>query len=192
MKKEIIDRYARTVDDRVIIDITADNIENLYNNFDKSAHYLKKDLDQNLVDYLIESVREIGGEDFVIQFSFAAVVTPELTTRVQESIGSFFVYLRELEVRELKRMLRASLILLAVGIIIMTLSVWVNIHFGLQRETVFNRVFAEGLTVAAWISLWEALATFLINWNPHRRLIKLYERIAGAKVLFRVSEGAGT
>jgi hypothetical protein len=28
------------------------------------------------------------------------------------------------------------------------------------------------------VSLWEALAMFLVNWAPHRRLIRMYERIA--------------
>ena len=36
----------------------------------------------------------------------------------------------------------------------------------------------EGLTVAAWVSLWEALATFLIKWMPIRKRLLLYERIA--------------
>ena len=50
---------------------------------------------------------------------------------------------------------------------------------------VVGQVCAEGLTVAAWVSMWEALATFLIQWRPYRRDIRLYRRIAGAEVSFR-------
>jgi hypothetical protein len=46
-------------------------------------------------------------------------------------------------------------------------------------------VFAEGLTVAAWVSLWEALAVLLIEWFPHRKNIVLYRRLANAELVFR-------
>jgi hypothetical protein len=50
--------------------------------------------------------------------------------------------------------------------------------------TVLSRVFSQGLTVAAWVSLWEALATFLVNWTPYSRQIRMYERIAETPVQF--------
>jgi hypothetical protein len=40
------------------------------------------------------------------------------------------------------------------------------------------------LTVAAWVSLWESIATFLIEWNPNRREIELCDRLATASVFF--------
>jgi hypothetical protein len=192
MEKDILERYARSSDGVVIIDIAANRIEELYNDYDKSAPYLKKDLEQDLVDYLVDSVREVGKEKFAIRFSIAGTVDPAPMSRVKMSIQKYFFYLKELERRELKRMFRTSLILFVIGIAILTLSVWMNRMFETD-ETVVIRVFAEGLTVAAWVSLWESLATFLINWAPHRRRIRLYERIAEAPVLFReaVSESTG-
>lgn len=184
MEKDILERYARSSDGGVIIDIAAKRIEDLYNDYDKSAPYLKKDLEQELADYLVDSVREVGKEKFTIQFSIAGAVATTPMSRVKMSIHNYFSYLKELERRELKRMFRTSLILFVIGIAILTLSVWVNRIFEVDA-TVVSRVFAEGLTVAAWVSLWESLATFLINWAPHRRKIRLYERIAGAPVLFR-------
>ena len=99
------------------------------------------------------------------------------------SIPKYFFYLKELEFRELKRMSRTSLILVLIGVSVLTLSVWVNKILA-NSESVVAQVFAEGLTIAAWVSLWEALATFLINWAPHHRQIKLFERIADAPVFF--------
>lgn len=184
MEEQILERYARSSEGGVIIDIAANKIEDLYNDYDKSATYLKKDLEQGLVDYLVDSVREVGKEKFVIQFSIAGAVSAEATSRVKMSLRKYFFYLKELEHRELSRMFRTSLILFIVGIAILTVSVWVNRLFETEA-TVVSRVFSEGLTVAAWVSLWESLATFLINWAPHRRKIRLYEQIAGAPVLFR-------
>ena len=183
MKKNILDRYSYTDDGKVIVDITADKIEYLYNDFDKHTPYIKKELDQGLVDYLLDCVREIGNEEFLVKFRFSESVDSELQSRVQTSIHNYFLYLKDLEFREMKQMLRIALILLLAGIAILTLSIWYNDHFTVQGS-VINKVFSEGLTVAAWIALWESLATFLINWAPHQRRIRLFKRIARAEVQF--------
>jgi len=184
MKKKILDRYSRTRDNQVIIDINAGRVEEIYDDFDKHAPYMKKELDQELVDYLIDSASEIGREDFVIQFRFAALPDAKLMSRVKTSVRNYFHYLIELEFRELARMSRSSVILLGVGVVILSLSVWITNRVA-GHETVVTNVFAEGLNVAAWVSLWNAIANVLINWMPHRRQIKMYERLAKAKIIFR-------
>lgn len=183
MKKNILDRYSRTSGNKVIIDIAAGKVEDLYNDFDKHAPYVKKELDQDLVDYIIDSVSEIGKEDFVIQFRFTAAADFNLTTRVKTSIYNYFLYLKQLKFRELARMTRSSFILFSIGVVILFLSVLLNQKTA-GNETVMADVFAEGLNIAAWVSLWNAIANFLIDWAPHRRQIKMYERIANATILF--------
>ena len=84
-------------------------------------------------------------------------------------------------------MARSSLTLSAIGIVILFLSVWINQKTA-GELTVIGHVFAEGLTVAAWVSLWNAIAIFLINWAPHRRQIKMYKQISKAKILFHKTE----
>lgn len=187
MKKNILDRYGRTRDKKVIIDIAAEKIGDLYNDLDKYAPYRKKELDPNLVAYLIDSAREIGKEDFVIQLHISAETDPGLTSQVQTSIHNFFLYLVDLELRTLSHMARSSLILFTIGIIILSLSVWITQEYAGQ-ESVIADVFAEGLNVAAWVSLWYAIANLLINWASHRQEIQMYRRIAKAPVLFHESQ----
>lgn len=183
MKRNILERYTVNREGKVIIDITAGRVEHLYNEFDKHAPYRKKDLDQGLVDYIIDSVREIDAEPFVIQFRLDRLTDPRLRARIEASVHNYFLYLKEVEVNALIEMTRTAAILLSLGFIILVLSVWVNQRI-MDHETVVSRVFAEGLTVAAWVALWEALVTFLLGWAPARRKIKRYERIAAADVIF--------
>ena len=183
MEKHILERYSRTDDGTLIVDIAAPRIEDLYNNYDQSAPYLKKDLEPNLVDYIVDCAGEVGPEPFALQFSLDTPIGHDSMSRLKDSVHTYFRYLKELELRELKGMFRTSLILFSIGIAVLTLSVWMNPLIE-DSESVVSRVFAEGLTVAAWVSLWEALATFLINWAPHRRRIRLYERIAAAPLRF--------
>ncbi|MFA7355014.1 MAG: hypothetical protein WCZ70_10385, partial [Sulfurimonadaceae bacterium] len=177
------ERYEHTDSGEVIIDISTKKVEDLYSNFDKKSHFLKKDLNQDLVEYMIDSAMEIEQERFVIRFNFEIEVDSEATSRVINSVNKFFTYLQEHEHRKMKEMLRKSLILFTVGAVIATISVFMN-KSQLMQSSIAFAVIAEGLTVAAWVSLWESIATFLIRWMPYKKKISLYERIANAKIIF--------
>lgn len=186
MKKNILSRYQRTDDNSIIIDITARSIKDFYNNFDRNTPYIKKELDQELVEYLIDSVAEIGRENFVIHFRLAELEDENLMSRVKTSIYNYFIYLIEREHRKLFKMSRTSLIYFIIGIVILSCSFWLNKQV-LGGQGYVNHVLLEGLNVAAWVSLWNAIATFLINWAPHRNLIKLYNRIIQAPISFKTT-----
>lgn len=183
MKENILARYPRAEDGRYLIDITAGKINDLYNDFDKDAPYVRKELDQDLADYIADSARDLGKEDFSIRFHLQEPPDEAMKARIITSINSYFMYLKTIELNELARTLRTSLIFLVVGIAILFLAVWVSQQMT-PTPTVLSKVFAEGLTVAAWVALWESLATFLINWTPYKRKINIYERIAAAPVQF--------
>lgn len=183
MRKSILERYTRSSDGEVIIEIAAGMVEDLYNHFDRYTPYVKKDLRQDFADYLIDAVHEIGKEPFLIQFHFNAAPDEDMRSRVTSSVHNYFMYLKELEMRELMRIIRRSLLLLFLGVVILSIALWFSQYIE-DNTTVVKRVFAEGLTIAAWVSLWEALATFLINWTPYKRLFKVYDRIAHAPVRF--------
>ena len=86
-------------------------------------------------------------------------------------------------------MARRSAIFLVIGVAILAVISWFDRQSGPDRSIVAN-VFGEGLTIVAWISLWEALATFLIDWFPQRRSISLYRRLAHAELVFRAEAGS--
>ncbi|MEI7825420.1 MAG: hypothetical protein WCI01_08970, partial [Chlorobiaceae bacterium] len=108
--------------------------------------------------------------------------------RVRTSVHKFFIYQRDLELGAMNKMLRTAATLLVIGIIILGLSLWINHLFTVDGTPTFlNTVFAEGLTIVAWVSVWEALATFLLNWPQHLFLIRLFRKIAEAPVQFQPS-----
>lgn len=186
MKKNTLNRYQRTDDNKIRIEITAGKIKYLYNEFDKHAPYVRKELNPDLCEYLIDSVADIGAEDFVLEFRLLRQEDDNLIERVTASIRNYFVYLIERENRETGKMFRTSLIYLFLGLAILSLSFWIN-QGRLDDETYLSHILTQGLNVAAWVSLWNAIATFLINWKPQRDLIKLYRRIAEADIFFVTS-----
>lgn len=194
MKKDVLSRYERTPYGSILIDVAAEKAEDLYSDFDRYAPYNRRDLDQNLVDYLIDCARELDREPFTISFGLSNPPDDARISRIRRSVNNFFIYLAEVERQKIRQMVRRSLVLFCIGVSILFLAVWVNQLLGEERTVVAN-VFAEGLTVAAWVSLWEALAIFLIEWFPRLRNINLYRRLASAESIFharpetRLNEG---
>ncbi|NTV98216.1 MAG: hypothetical protein HGA70_03535 [Chlorobiaceae bacterium] len=185
VRKRILDRYEKTGDGDVIIDVASGKVEDLYEDFDRTAPYHKKDLEEGLVYYLSECVREIGRAKFVIRFTFDQLPSEELMRRVGTSIHKFFMYQKELESGAMKKMLRTSLILFVTGIAILGVSLWLTHLLNVAGSRSFlNTFFLEGLTIVAWVSMWEGLATLLLNLVPHLNRIRQYISIAEAKIMF--------
>jgi hypothetical protein len=184
MKKTIINRYERTEKNQVIIDVSIQSVEHLYHDFDKTAPYHRKELDQEFVDYLTECVQEIGKNPFVIRISLEKMPDETIMNRVQKSVNSYYTYLKEIEGRSIELVLRRFIILFAVGLVLLVLAVLATRRSS-SHEGVIAEVFAQGLTIAAWISLWEALVNIFLEWHPHRETIRLYNRIIDSQVIFR-------
>lgn len=187
MKRALLNRYDRDPEGRIVIDVAAERVEDLYNNFDKNVPYVRRDLDEDLVDYLIDCAREIGNLPFLIRFSLNHAPDESHLARIRGSIDGYFHYLIETERMNIRQMFRRSAILFLIGLGILSVSVWVN-RWLAGSDSVVGMVFAEGLTVAAWVSLWEALAVFLIEWLPHRRNIRIYRRLSQAPLQFRTGQ----
>lgn len=184
MRKGLLSRYEKDEQGNIILDVSARRVEDLYNDFDKSAPYIRRDLDQDLADYLIACARELGRAQFIIRFTLADFPDEPRSLRIKRSLNTYFLYLSETGIQKILQMFRRSSILIAIGLGILFAAVSLNRILGPERSVTAN-VFAEGLTIAAWVSLWEALAIFLIEWFPHRRNVVLYRRIAHAEIIFR-------
>ena len=184
MKRGILGRYEQDDAGNSIIDAAAARVEDLYNNFDKSAPYSRRDLDGDLADYLIGCARELGRVPFIIRFTLATAPEAHSLSRIRSSLKSYFLYLIEIENRNRHRMIRRSATLLAMGVAILAVTAWLN-QGGTAEQSIFIKVLGEGLLIVAWISLWEALATFLVEWFPHRKNVLLYRRLARTPFVFR-------
>ena len=179
----MLNRYERASDGRIVIDVAATRIEVLYNDFDKNAPFIRRDLDQDLVDYLIACARELKRESFIVRFMLDQAPDDEKQSRIRRSVHAYFLYLAECEQQLVLQMFRRSGVLFCIGLAVLFLSVSVNQALGYERSVVAN-VFAEGLTVAAWVSLWESLAVFMIEWFPLRKNTALYRLLADAELTF--------
>lgn len=183
MKKTVIDRYEMTEDNQVAIDVSIPSVEHLYHDFDKTAPYYRKELDQEFADYLTECVREIGKTPFIIRISLEKMPDEALMDRVRKSVDSYYRYLKETEIRSMRRMFRRFIVLFAVGMAFLVLAISATRRLSLHQG-VIAEVFAQGLTIAAWVSLWEAIVYIFIEWHPHANNIRLYKKIIESPIVF--------
>lgn len=190
MKKNILGRYEVNDQSKVVIDVSIKTVEDLFNNFDRNAPYSKKELDQEFVDYIIDSVREIGENEFIIHITLSNMPDEKVMGRVQSSIQTYFRYLKDLENRSIEMMFSRSFKLFGLGLGLLFIAIVLNRNLS-TNEGILAQIFSEGLTIAAWVSLWEAIAIIFIEWRPHKKNINLYESIMRAKVAFchRTIEG---
>lgn len=182
MSKRILDRYRRDADGKLIIDISASKVEDLYDDFDKQAPYIKKELDYDLVEYLIDSAREIGREPFSVHFRFSEQISKDLEHRVRKSIRNYFSYLQETNRREFMKMLRSSLGLVFLGMTILAVIMYFRLSYNLD-ESLGAGVLSEGLVIAGWVAVWEGVEAILMSGPSLVRELKLY-RILVSSVLF--------
>lgn len=184
MKKTVLERYELTDKNEAVIDVSVPTVERLYHDFDKTAPYFRKELDEELVIYITECVQEIGNNPFIIRISLETFPAGEVMQRVQNSINSYYVYLKEIESRSMNRMFKRFVTLFIVGLVLLVLAIVATRRLADFRSVVAE-VFAQGLTIAAWISLWEAAVNIFLEWKPRRETISLYNRIINAPVVFR-------
>lgn len=188
MKKTVIERYEKTDRNEAVIDVAVASVDRLYHDFDKTTPYQRKELDEELVYYITESVRELGQFPFIIRISLETMPPADLMERVRNSISGYYLYLKEMEIRSLQRMFRRFLILFVIGSILLVMAIQATRHFPSQRG-VIPEVFIQGLTIAAWISLWESVAGILLEWHPRMENLRLCNRVVKAPVIFRQIPG---
>lgn len=142
-KKEILNRFAVAEKGEIIIDVSANRVKDLYKDFDKTAPYIKKNLEGELVEYLLGCAREIRRKKFVIRFNIDEPVDEESSKRVKESVSKYFCYLKEVGSRQIGDMLRRSFFLLFLGLGLLMLYLWVN-RITVSMENVFCSNYSPG------------------------------------------------
>ncbi|HED31245.1 MAG TPA: hypothetical protein ENN50_06115 [Prosthecochloris aestuarii] len=182
MTSSILDRYDSLPDGRVVIDVSAERPEELFERFDRSAPYLKKDLSVELVSYLMECVREIGEVTFAIRFRFSVHGQGDICKRTSQAIGEYFSYRIHAERLAIRKTVLSSLLLVLFGVVVLGVSIHMRFHLPPDPSLV-RALLYEGVTIAAWIVLWEAFATFVFKWFSARNRIARYCRLRDAQVI---------
>jgi hypothetical protein len=166
------------------IAIRVRTITALFNSFDPSP-FREKDIDPEVEEFLVGWVRELPHD---APFTIAVRLPPEEAAKPQAAeIGDAFTHyfghraqVAEQDLRELFRIGRRSL---AIGVVVLIICLVASqLVAAFIPIRVVARVLEESLIIVGWVANWRPIEIYLYDWWPIRRRIRLFRRIAAARV----------
>ncbi len=174
-------RYEFTPDGKAIIDITVESISDLFNSFDKKAVFSRRELDQDFVDYLFDCVREIGSDDFMVRVSIEHEFNSLQENNLRKAIINYFAYVSEVEKIKFRNEMGKFFLLMLFGITLLALLSKYKIPDTAEVE-VWVKTAQEGLVIASWVAIWEAMTAIFFCWSPYFAKTEVYNRILTSEI----------
>lgn len=179
-----MERYRRE-NDTICIDVRFHEFKQLYDSRDPSPFY-ERDLDEDLVRYLVMSCEEISHDEpiKIVMNEAQPTATIQQKEHFTQALHSYF----EHEVRsidnELKYLFKQGRTSFIFGLIFLVLCIFLAIKF-VGDVTVLSRAIHEGLVIMGWVGLWKPINIFLYEWWPFMRKKRVYKILTKTNVEFK-------
>lgn len=181
--KNIHQMFERNSKNEILIDIYADEIEDIFNDYDNSSSFAKRLLKDDFIDYISGSVDEIQSQNFVIKINLGKEKrNPEAEEKLIKSIQNNFSYLKYLDQRKFKHLIYSSTIYSIIGILFISYAM--ILRNGANPLPLTYQVFGEGLTIAGWVALWQVISNIISEWMPIYGRIRNCNRILDSRIIF--------
>ncbi len=170
--------------DQTEIAVRARTVGQLFNSLDPSP-FREKDLDAGVEEFLVGWVRELPT---AAPFTIAVHLPPEEAAkpdaaRIGEAFAHYFSYRAQVAEQELRELFRIGRRSLAIGVVVLVaVCSRARSLAKLLPNEVAARVLEESLIIVGWVANWRPIEIYLYDWLPIRRRIRLFRRIAAAKV----------
>jgi hypothetical protein len=177
-----------------VIRLRLAKVDQLFNSLDPSPFH-ERDLDTNAEEYIVAWARELPRDvELRIHIDLPAEELQRARARgAGLAIGNYFGYRADLIQRELRELFRMGRRYLSIGLVVLMACLLAN-HL-LRTAAPDNpvmRVIEESLLILGWVANWKPLETFLYDWWPVRRRLRLYRRLQKAAVAFAQAPVDGT
>lgn len=179
--KLVESRYDFTPDGFAIVDIFVESVADLVHSFDRKAAFSKRELDQDFVEYLTDCLKEIGSHEFIVRISIEQEFNLIQENNLRKAIKHHFTYLHEIEKIKYRKEMQKFTLLMILGVSLLALISKYKIPDTTQAE-LWVKTLQEGLTIASWVAIWEALTAILFCWSPAFSDSKIFNRISQAEI----------
>jgi hypothetical protein len=184
LKEKVLSRYDFTPDGKAEIATRVNDYRVLFRKHDNSVSFVKRDLDPDFVEYILECLDELGSKvPFVLKISLPNASAGSCCAEIRESIKAYFIYMIALCRRGIKKILNRIFFQAGISLGILTV-VYLSETLPFSRETLFYKIVHEGLNIVAWVMLWPVFSEFIYNIRQEAKQIKIYNRILAADILF--------
>ena len=183
--QDILKRYDMTVDNRFIVHANIPSYAALFENYDYTTSFYKRDVNTKLAEYLTECAWEIGSRnDFVIRFDLPEEEKSETEeTDIVTGFKNYFDYLISLSKREISQALQRLVIHL--GIAFTGFLVWFLITpGGAGTLTDKSGMLATGLAAAIWVLVLTGLSRFIFRLLSQAGHVRTFKKLKYSPIQF--------
>jgi hypothetical protein len=169
-----------------LIKLRLSRIDQLFNSLDPSPFH-ERDLDADAEEYIVAWAREFPADaELRIRIELPADELRRAQARgTGVALGNYFGYRAALIERELRELFRMGRRYLLIGLVVLMFcllaSQLLRANFA---DNPLMRVIEESLLILGWVANWKPLETFLYDWWPIRRRLRLYRRLETAPTEF--------
>jgi hypothetical protein len=185
-ERKIFERYEKE-NNRYIIQISTNTLRDLFNKYDRTSSFIKRDLNQDLAEYLFESASDLDGREFYVCLNLhSEKQADELEENVNRGIDSYFEY--EINKIEKKREQILIKIILHVLLAIVCFFLSYMLNKFIKVDSFLYVLFVESIVIAAWVLMWPVFSDFIYELFAIRHTIKIYKKIIDADLKFNYIE----
>ncbi len=161
----------------------------MFNSLDP-APFWDRDLDRAAAEFIEDEFRDKQSAE-IWHLHVHVHEGDTSSTDLQQAIESYYGRMANSAGLALREHLRLGQLALVGGLTIFLLSMGTRGVLG----SVLGQLPAlldEGLIILAWLALWRPAEALIYGWIPFYRNRRLFERLAGIKVIVRLSSSSGT
>lgn len=166
------------------IDVRVENVEQLFDNRDP-APYRARDLDTDLVDYLVDAAEDLyrhGPFRIVLWIAGA----PK-TDGIDAAFKAQFDYELARIQREGRRRRGIGAVAFVLAAMLLAILLTAAHFIATTWPGNFGEAVREGLVICSWVVLWRPVDIIVYDWIPPRRRRKLFERLRDAPLEIRAT-----
>lgn len=165
------------------IELRLSSVAQLYHTLDPTP-FREGDLDATAEAYIVDWASELPRDaPLTMLVHLPRTEQGSAAAGIPDSIRAYFTARAQGERRALRQLFRFGRIALALGLAVLAACLGAAVLVArLPLHGPLERLLPESFVIIGWVALWRPAEVFLYDWIPHRRRMRLYERLAMAEV----------
>ncbi|MCB0341762.1 MAG: hypothetical protein H6626_00885 [Pseudobdellovibrionaceae bacterium] len=183
-------RY-RTENGLACVDLRVSRSDQLFDVRDP-APFRERDLDDDAVDYIVGSLRELGvSTPAKLVISVAESETQGIGEEaIRNAIHAFFDFETILVRRRLQQTFSEGQIALAIGLAVMFTFIFGSHLIGEPEKDLLRRLAYEGLNVMGWVAMWHPINIMLYSWWPIVGTLRVMQKLSKIDIEIHFNQGS--
>lgn len=157
------------------VDVQLATLENMFDNRDP-APFRARDLDPDLVEYLLAAAEDVSGEKFRVVFWLGEIGRAK---DIEPAFRAHMAYERERVARRIRRQRREGQLVLLLAVPLLALAI-AGQH--VTKDWTGGDVINELLSVLAWVIMWQPVDRLVYQWIPLHRQRSMMRKLCMAPV----------